>query len=67
MSRILSRENRCYFGSLSPAKEGFRDVVVDDVFERSEAFRTPFRSMRGIVRRPNVLELTNITESVIPG
>lgn len=63
--QLLNRENRCYFGSLSPA-EGIRPVVVDDVFEKSGAFRTQFRSMRNIVRRPNILEVADIPESVIP-
>lgn len=66
VSSLLNRENRCYFGSLAPAKEGVRPVVADDVFEKSGAFRTPFRAARNVVRRPNALELSNIPESVIP-
>lgn len=60
---LLNQENRCYFGSLSPIK-GIRPVITDDAFEKSGAFRMQGRSMRTIVRRPNILELTNIPESV---
>lgn len=61
---LLNREYRCYFGSLSPVKVT-RAFVVNDAFEMSGAFRRLYRSVREVVRRPNIMELSNIMEDII--